>query len=153
MLGELWLSRRNERVLLSRGAIETPDPAYATMKVAYPGVFVLMAVEGAIRGTEPGAAAAAGVALFAIAKAFKFWAIGTLGTRWTYKVLVLPAAPLVAEGPYRLMRHPNYLGVLGELVGMALLADARWTGPASILFFSWLLWRRIAAEERALHLG
>jgi methyltransferase len=95
----------------------------------------------------------AGAMLLVAAKAIKFWAIATLGRRWTYRVLVLPGAPLVASGPYRFVRHPNYVGVVGELIAMALLSGARITGPLAVLVFGWLLVRRIAAEERALGLG
>jgi methyltransferase len=82
----------------------------------------------------------------------KFWAIASLGTRWTYKVLVIPALPLVTTGPYTWMRHPNYVAVLGELIAMALMTHARITGPLGTLFFGWLLLRRIAAEERGMAL-
>lgn len=150
MLGELALSRRNERILVARGAVAPPDPVYGTMRWAYPGAFVVMALEGVIAGTAAGTIALTGVLIVAAAKLLKFWAIATLGVRWTYRVLVLPGAPLVASGPYRWMRHPNYVGVIGELLGMALLMSARLTGPVSLLFFSWLLRRRILAEERAL---
>lgn len=153
MLGELALSRRNERILFARGAVEAPDPIYGAMRWAYPGAFVVMAVEGMVRSPEPGAVIAAGGILFAAAKILKYWAIATLGVRWSYRVLVLPDAPLVSAGPYRLLRHPNYVGVVGELVGMALLTGAVSTGPAATLFFSWLLWRRIRGEERALRIG
>jgi methyltransferase len=64
-------------------------------------------------------------------------------------VLVLPGAPLVHAGPYRFMRHPNYVAVLGELAGMALLTTAWLSGPLATAFFAWLLYRRIQAEERA----
>ena len=67
-----------------------------------------------------------------------------------YKVLVLPGVPLVTGGPYQFVRHPNYVGVIGELIGMALITGARVTGPFGVVFFSWLLVRRIRAEERAL---
>jgi methyltransferase len=152
MLGELWLSASNERVLRAHGAIEVPDPVFATMRVAYPGVFIAMAVEGAIAGVEPGPMTFAGVSLMCAAKALKFWAIASLGTRWTYKVLVLPGLPLVATGPYKWLGHPNYVGVIGELIAMALLTRALITGPLGTIFFGWLLWRRIAAEERAMEL-
>jgi methyltransferase len=152
MLGELRHSRRNERILRARGAVAPPDPVYATMQWAYPAVFVAMAVEGAVAGPEPGAATLGGLAVFATGKAIKYWAIATLGVRWTYRVLVLPDVPLVDRGPYRLMRHPNYVGVMGELIGMALLTGAVWTGMAGTVFFGWLLWRRIEAENRALGL-
>lgn len=152
MLAELWLSASNERVLLAHGAIEADDPVFATMRIAYPGVFVAMAVEGAITGVELGPMTFAGVSLMFAAKALKFWAIATLGTRWTYKVLVVQGMPLVSAGPYRWFRHPNYIGVMGELIAMALMTHARISGPLGMLFFGWLLARRIAAEERAMEL-
>jgi methyltransferase len=152
MLAELWLSMSNERVLRANGAIEADDPVLAVMRLAYPGVFVAMAIEGAIVGVQPGVMTFAGVALMFAAKALKFWAIASLGTRWTYKVLVVPALPLVTTGPYAWMRHPNYVAVVGELIAMALMTRARVTGPLGTLFFGWLLWRRITAEERAMEL-
>jgi methyltransferase len=153
MLGELALSNRNERTLFARGATTPPDPVYRTMQWAYPGAFIAMAVEGAAAGTPSANVLLGGVVVVAAAKAVKFWAIATLGHRWTYRVLIVPGAPLVATGPYRWIRHPNYVGVVGELVGMALVTGARFSGPLAILFFSWLLRRRIAAEERALGIG
>jgi methyltransferase len=150
MLVELGISTRNGRVLLSRGAIAPHDPVYPTMRWAYPAVFVAMAVEGVLSAPPPPALVVAGAAVFTASKLFKFWAIATLGERWTYKVLVLPGVPLVASGPYRFIRHPNYVGVVGELIGMALVTEARFAGPAGVLFFSWLLSRRIQAEDRAL---
>src|SRR5688500_10197049 len=150
MLAELALSRRNERLLVARGAVEPPDPVYNIMRWAYPGTFVAMAAEGAIVGRELDALALIGVTVLAAAKLLKFWAIATLGTRWTYRVLVIPGAPRITSGPYRWMRHPNYAGVIGELLGMGVLMAARLTGPISLLFFSLLLRRRILAEERAL---
>jgi methyltransferase len=152
MLAELWLSLSNERVLLANGAVQADDPVYQLMRIAYPGVFVAMAIEGAITGVEPGPLVFAGVALMFAAKALKFWAIASLRTRWTYKVLVMPALPLVSGGPYQWMRHPNYVAVVGELIAMALMTHARVTGPLGTLFFGWLLWRRITAEEQAMEL-
>lgn len=150
MLGEFSVSTRNERLLRARGAVEPPDAVYSTMRWAYPAVFVAMAAEGMLFGPVPRPVLVAGIAVFAIAKVVKFWAITTLGERWTYKVLVLPGVPLVTGGPYRFVRHPNYVGVVGELVGMALITGARVTGPLGLILFSWLLMRRIQAEERAL---
>lgn len=150
MLVELWLSTRHERLLRARGALESPDPVYATMRWAYPAVFVAMAFEGFLTGPVPTNVVLAGAAIFILGKCLKAWAIATLGERWTYKVLVLPGVPLVTGGPYQFVRHPNYVGVFGELIGMALITGARVTGPLGVVFFSWLLVRRIRAEEQAL---
>lgn len=151
MLGELLWSRRNERRLLARGAVAVDDPVYGSMRWAYPGAFVAMALEGALGGPPPAAATVSGLAVFAAAKLLKFWAIAVLGDRWTYRVFVLPGAPLVTGGPYRFLRHPNYVGVIGELLGMALIVGAPVTGPIGIVCFSWLLARRIRAEEKAIY--
>jgi methyltransferase len=153
MLVELKISMGNERRLKARGAVSPPDPVYTTMRLAYPSAFVLMAVEGVLRLPVPAHLLTAGVGLFVVAKALKFWAIGSLGELWTYKVYVMPGAPLVQSGPYRLMRHPNYVAVMGELVAMAIVTGARVAGPVGVLGFGLLLWRRIRAEERALGLS
>jgi len=152
MLVELRVSTRHERQLLARGAIAPPDPVYSMMRWAYPAVFVVMAVEGIASRSVPTIVLLTGIAVFIVGKIIKVWAIATLGERWTYKVLVLPDVPLVANGPYRFVRHPNYVGVIGELIGMALMTGARISGPLGLLFFSWLLARRIRAEEQALRL-
>lgn len=152
MVAELWVSQRNERRYRRLGAVDVPDPVYAVMKVAYPGCFVAMAAEGLWRGHTPDGWVVVGSALFAAGKALKVWAIASLGVRWTYRVLVLPAEPLVAAGPYAHLRHPNYIGVFGELIGMALMMHAVVTGPAATLFFGELLRRRVQAEEQALGL-
>jgi len=152
MLLELRVSREHERELLRRGAIQPADPVFSTMRWAYPGSFIAMAVEGAFTGAPSGVLTVAGAAVFIAAKALKVWAIRSLGHRWTYRVLVLPNAPLITAGPYQFLRHPNYVGVVGELVGMALLVQAPVTGVLSVVGFGYLLHLRIRAEERALGL-
>ena len=77
-------------------------------------------------------------------------AILALGRSWTFRVIVVPGDVLVASGPYRYFRHPNYVGVVGELAGAALMTRALLTGPIAVLLFAVLLHKRIAVEERAL---
>jgi methyltransferase len=150
MLLETYHSRRNERVLRARGAREPHDDVYRWMQIAYPGSFVLMGVEGLARGEPPAGQLAAGAVLFGAAKALKYWAIASLGHFWSFRVLVLPGASLVTTGPYRWFRHPNYIGVMGELLGAAVLLQAPIAGIAAVVVFGLLLRRRIAVEERAL---
>ena len=152
MLGELWRSKTNERTLIHRGAIEIQDPVFRVMRVAYPGIFVAMAVEGFVRGAEADVVVLAGVGLMVAAKALKLWAIASLGHRWSYRVLVLPDEPLVTSGPYRWMRHPNYVGVIGELLAMALMTHAVIAGPWGTVLFALLLSQRIRVEERAMRI-
>ena len=150
MLAEAALSRRNEHVLRDAGALEPHDDVYPAMQLAYPGCFVAMLAESFVRATGFTRVALAGLIVFAAGKLLKYWAIHTLGRRWTFRVLVPPGSARTLAGPYRFMRHPNYLGVLGELAGFALLSSAFWTGAASVVAFAALLRARIRVEERAL---
>jgi methyltransferase len=150
MLAELQLSRANERRLRWAGAVEPPGDPYGLMRVAYPLAFALMGVEGALHGSLWRHRVLWGLALFGVAKALKFWAIWALGARWSFRVLVVPGAPLVTRGPYRWLRHPNYLGVMGELAGVALALSATVTGVVALAAFVWILRERIKVEERAL---
>lgn len=150
MLIEGQLSRHNERVLRSRGAIEPSDDVYRLMRWVYPACFLAMGIEGGLVGPSARETILAGLAVFGLAKALKFWAIASLGIRWSFHVLVLPGAPLVTTGPYRYLRHPNYLALCGEIVGIALMLGARASGLAALIGFGYLLRRRIAIEERVL---
>ena len=150
MLVEAQLSNYNERVLRARGAIEPPDDVIHLMRLAYPSAFVLMGIEGLARGSVSGGSLLAGLAIFTAAKTLKFWAIASLGVRWSFKVLVLPDAPLVSSGPYRVLRHPNYVAVTGELIGVAVAVVAPVAGAIGTVIFVWLMRRRIQIEERAL---
>lgn len=150
MLVELQLSLFNERSLRAKGAIEPPDDVIRWMRIAYPGAFVLMGMEAAAGGPLSRNWVIGGLLLFGWAKALKFWAMAHLGSRWTFRVLVLPGAPLVSSGPYKYLRHPNYVGVLGELIAVAIALQAPVAGAVATLGFAWLLWRRIQVEERAL---
>jgi methyltransferase len=150
MLAESRISRSHERTLRERGAFEPPGDVYATMQWAYPGAFLAMAVEGLLSGPPVPLVAAAGVIVMAVSKALKWWAMASLGVRWTFRVLIVPDVPLVTRGPYAIWRHPNYIAVVGEFLAMAMMTGARVTGPLTTLLFSWLMWQRIRVEDRAL---
>ena len=150
MGGEAALSAFNERVLRARGAVAPDEDVLAPMVWAYPACFLLMALEGAFTGPAPARVLAGGLAVFGISKALKMWVISTLGVRWTFRVLVLPGAPLITRGPYAIMRHPNYLAVLGEIIGFAMIVSAPFTGAVALVVYGALLKRKISVEDRAL---
>ncbi len=150
MLAELKRSRANERLLRQQGAVEPPGDVYRALAIVYPGLFVLMAAEGAVAGPSPDVLLVAGLAVFVAAKVLKLWAVTTLGRRWSYRVLVLPSAPLITTGPYAYLRHPNYAAVFGEIGGFALMVGAGITGIVSLVAFAVLVRKRIAVEEQAL---
>jgi methyltransferase len=150
MLGEALWSRRNEGLLRQQGAAEPDDDVYRWMLVAYPGSFAAMGVEAF---TVPAAGLPlAGAACLVVAKALKYWAIGSLGYRWCFRVLVPPGSLPLAGGPYRWIQHPNYVAIVLELLATAMFLGAWRSGPFVMAGFVWLMWRRIAVEERALGL-
>ncbi|HUQ86544.1 MAG TPA: isoprenylcysteine carboxylmethyltransferase family protein [Vicinamibacterales bacterium] len=150
MAGEAVLSSFNERLLRARGAIEPEGDVIGSMRWAYPAAFVLMGIEGALTGPAPPNVLVGGLALFGFAKALKTWAISSLGTRWSYRVLVVPGEPLVTSGPYRFISHPNYLAVVGEIASVAAIVWAPISGVVATIGFGCLMIARIRVEDRAL---
>jgi methyltransferase len=157
LLAEARISRAHERGLRARGAVVPPGDVYAAMAVVYPASFLAMAAEGLWLSSKGAGAVhdgpnwlVSGVLLFVASKALKYWAIRTLGERWTFRVMVLPGVPLVRTGPYRYIDHPNYVAVVGELVGAAMMCGARVSGPIALVVFGALLWARVRFESAAL---
>jgi methyltransferase len=152
MLLETRLSVAHERVLRREGAREPADDVYPLMRAVYPSAFACMLAEGFWRQPAIDAAVVAGTVIFIAAKAIKYWAMATLGSRWTFRVLVPPQSSRILAGPYRWIRHPNYVGVAGELLGAAIGLHAIYTGPIFVVAFTIILLARIRVEERALGL-
>ena len=150
MMFEARVSWRNERGLRARGAVEPPDDVWRPMSMVYPAAFAAMAIESAIGGGPSPQRFVVGLLIWSAAKLLKVWAVTTLGDRWSFRVLVLPGAPLIANGPYRWMRHPNYLAVIGEFAGAATMMAAPVSFVVSTVVFAEILRRRIRVEERAL---
>jgi methyltransferase len=152
MIMEAVRSARNDRALRAAGAIEPTRDVFASMQLAYPGVFVLMIAESWLRGRTFSQAAAAGFILFGAAKALKYWAIATLGPRWTFRVLVPPESRRTIAGPYKYLRHPNYVAVVGEIAGFGLAAQTPLTAMLALIVFVPLIVQRVRIEEQALGL-
>jgi methyltransferase len=150
MIIEARRASRNERTQRARGGIEPRDDVYKVMRVVYPGAFLAMFAESIVRGAPSATLMTAGVATFVAAKTLKWWAILSLGPFWTFRVIVVPGIPLVVKGPYRWLRHPNYVGVMGELAGAAAMIGAPVSGGLAIVAFAALLIKRIAVEERTI---
>jgi methyltransferase len=150
MLVEARRAAANERAQFARGGVEPKYDIYPFMQVAYPGVFLAMIGEGLIRPAPPTAVLVLGIVVFAAGKLLKWWAILTLGPFWTFRVIAVPGSTVVANGPYRYLRHPNYVGVIGELVGAALMAGAPVAGPLGTALFAGVIAVRLKVETRWL---
>ncbi|MEA1015211.1 isoprenylcysteine carboxyl methyltransferase family protein [Sphingosinicella sp. LY1275] len=144
-LAELVVSRRHTRALLARGAYEVGARHYPLI------VAVHAAWLAALWWLAPGRAVLWPlIGLFVLLQGARLWVLATLGERWTTRIIVLPGAPLVARGPFRFVRHPNYLVVVAEI---ALLPLAFGLWPVALLFSllnAAVLTVRIRAEEKAL---
>jgi methyltransferase len=110
-VGELWYASRNTRALKARGAIEYGQGHYPLIVLIHASW--LIAIASGIR-REPSVHSIP-LVLFAALQAMRIWIIATLGPYWTTRIISVPAEPLVHRGPYRFVRHPNYLVVTGEM--------------------------------------
>jgi methyltransferase len=144
-LAELWWAKQNEARLMALGGIECGRshlPLMILFHAAWMAGLWLLAYD---HPAEPFF-----LALFVVLQMARFWVLATLGRRWTIRVIVVPGERLVARGPYRLLRHPNYAVVTGEIAVVPLALGL----PIYALVFSVLnagvLAIRIAAENAAL---
>ncbi len=146
---ELVISKRNLGWALARGGREYGFGHYPFMVVVHAGLLVACLIEAAYRPFIPGL----GWPMFAVvvlAQALRWWCIATLGPRWNTRVIVVPGLPLVESGPYRWLRHPNYVAVVAEGVALPLVHSAWITAVVFTVANAGLLWVRISSEDAAL---
>lgn len=147
---ELALSARNSRRLRARGAREFGARHYPLLVAVHVLFPILLALEVIGLGARPPALWPVWFALWSCAQALRYWAVRTLGDRWSTRIWVLPGESLVRSGPYRFLRHPNYVAVIVELVGASLLFGAWRTAIVISALNLVALTIRIQVEERAL---
>jgi methyltransferase len=145
-LAELALARRNTRLLLAQGGVEVAPrhyPAMVGLHAAWLAGLWLLAL--------PRVPDLALLAVFGALQIGRGWVLAALGTRWTTRIIVVPGAPLVRSGPYRLVSHPNYLIVAGEILVLPLAFGLPLFAVAFSALNALVLWVRIQAENAALH--
>ncbi|KIQ63838.1 membrane protein [Kitasatospora griseola] len=152
-LAELLIARRNAAWSLARGGVEYGRGHYPPMVALHTGLLVgcLLEVRWAERPFLPGLGWPMLVLALA-AQGLRWWCIGVLGPRWNTRVIVVPGLPLVAGGPYRWLRHPNYLAVAVEGFALPLVHTAWVTALGFTVLNSLLLATRLRCEEAALTL-
>ena len=150
-LAELVISNRNAAWSLERGGRETGRRHYAVMVVLHTGLLVGMLVEAWVRRPQVSpllAGTMLGLAL--VSQALRWWCITTLGRRWNTRVIVVPDLPLVSSGPYRHLRHPNYVAVVLEGIALPLVHGAWVTALVFTVANAVLLRVRLRVENSAL---
>lgn len=151
-LAELVVSARNARWSFARGGVESGRGHFPAMVALHTGLLVACVVEvvAAQRPFLPWLGWPMLVLVLA-SQALRWWCVATLGPRWNTRVIVVPGVPLVTSGPYRWLRHPNYVAVVVEGVALPLVHTGWVTALAFTVLNAVLLARfRIPAEERAL---
>jgi methyltransferase len=150
-VGELALSRRNAKRAFARGAVEVGQAHYRVMAAFHTLFLIACAAEVLLVGRPfPVALGWTALAGALAAQGLRYWAITTLGDRWNVRVIVLPGATPVVGGPYRWVRHPNYVAVAAEMLCVPLVHGAWMTAVIFFLGNALLMIVRIRAEETAL---
>lgn len=150
-IAELVVAKRNLRWALAQGGRETGIGHYPLMVVLHAGLLVGAVVEVALthRPFLPWLGWPM-VALVLASQALRWWCISSLGRQWNTRIIVIPGHPLVHRGPYRYLRHPNYLAVIVEGLSLPLVHTAWLTAAVFTTCNAGLLVIRITLENRAL---
>jgi len=144
-LFELWLANRNTKRLLAQGAREHAAghyPLIVALHVLWLASLWWLARSRPVDGFWLG--------IFILIEIGRIWVLATLGRRWTTRIIVPPAAPLVRRGPYRWLKHPNYAVVVAEIAVLPLVFGLWRIALVFSALNAVLLWVRIREENRAL---
>ena len=150
-LVELGLSSRNARRALAAGGREVGQGHYRVMTLLHTAFLVSCGLEVVgLQRPFPGTLGWVALGGAVLAQLLRYWAISTLGERWNTRILFIPGAQPVTSGPYRFVRHPNYVAVILELVCIPLVHGGYLTALVFSVANALLLTVRIRAEEAAL---
>ena len=143
--GELVISSYNTQKLLSRGAVEVAPRHYPLIVAVHAAWLMSLWVFG---HDQPVGMVA--LSFYLGLQGLRFWVMRTLGSRWTTRIIIVPGQPLVSAGPYRLLRHPNYAVVAGEIAVLPLVLGLPLLAAVFTILNAAVLAIRIRAEDRAL---
>ncbi|HUZ49056.1 MAG TPA: isoprenylcysteine carboxylmethyltransferase family protein [Candidatus Dormibacteraeota bacterium] len=143
---ELFYARRNTRRLLAAGGVEAGAEHYPLFILLHASWLIAL-LAYLPRSVEPNGWL---VAVFFALQGLRVWAIRSLGPFWTTRLITVPGAPLVRRGPYRFIRHPNYVVVAGEIAVLPLALGEPWVALGFSLLNAGLLAVRIRKEDDTL---
>ncbi len=148
---ELRVAKRNLEFALSQGGKEFAPEHYKWIVLLHVSWIVFMLLEGLLRGSSFSSLWWLWFGLFLLAQFGRYWAISSLGKYWNTRIIIIPNGNLVAKGPYKYLKHPNYIVVALELFVAPLIFNCWFTAVGSSLVNAFLLLGvRIPAEEKAL---
>lgn len=149
-LVELRLSKHNERWLRKQGGYEVGNSHYKYIVLLHICFFVSLLLEVTLFQKQASVFWYIPFTLFTLAQALRLWSMNSLGVFWNTKIIVVPRARVVRKGPYKFMRHPNYLIVMTEIMTLPLIFQAYFTLILFTVLNIIMLTYRIRIEEQAL---
>lgn len=149
-LAELILAERNRRWALSHGGQEWDHRHYRVIVAVHILFYFSLWLEWRFWSSGWSGLWPIWLGLLAAAQVLRLWTILALGRRWNTRIIVVPKMELVTRGPYRFIRHPNYVAIIVELIAVPALCGAYRTAVIFSLANAWILARRIPQEELAL---
>lgn len=149
-VAELIYSHRNAQRLRAQGAIEAGRAHYPVIVGLHAAFYVCLILERVylVSGWPPQWPVWLG--LFVLAQLLRAWVLRTLGPRWTTRILVVPGSVRIRTGPYRYLRHPNYVAIVLEFLSIPMLAGAWRTALVFSILNLLVLRVRIREEEKAM---
>ncbi|QND54562.1 hypothetical protein HB779_21910 (plasmid) [Phyllobacterium sp. 628] len=144
-LGELYIAKKNTKALLQQGAYEVAPRHYILIVVLHTAWLAGLWYVAWDKPIVP-----VWLAIFALLQLLRVWVLATLGKRWTTRIIVVPGIPLVKNGPYRFVSHPNYVVVIGEIAVFPLCFGLVWYSVIFSILNALVLTIRIREENSAL---
>jgi len=143
-LGELVIAKRNTANLLAKGAYEVGAAHYPLMVAMHSAWITCLLIFGYDERVAYG-----WLAVFAVLQVFRVWILGSLGARWTTRIIILEE-PLVVRGPFKYFSHPNYMLVVAEIIVAPMVLGLVWVAVVFTVLNAAMLWVRIGVEHKAL---
>ncbi len=143
-LSELAIAKRNTANLLAKGAYEVGATHYPVMVAMHSAWIACLLIFGFDETVAFG-----WLVVFAVLQAFRIWILGSLGRRWTTRIIILEE-PLVVSGPFKYVSHPNYMLVVAEIIVAPMVLGLVWVAIVFTVLNAAMLWVRIEVEHKAL---
>ncbi len=147
---EIIIANRNAKWMINQGGYEVGREHYKYIVLLHTFFFLSLLLEVSVSRPSFTSWVIAPFVFFLLAQIGRVWALSSLGSFWNTRIMVLPGAKVIAKGPYRYMRHPNYVIVAMEILLLPLIFQAYWTAFIFSLLNALVLKVRIKVEEQAL---
>jgi methyltransferase len=150
-LSEMRISKRRQRSLATKGIARVREPHFAAMVILHTSMLIGAGIEATV-WQRPAIPVVTGIALLTVAaaNALRMWVIATLGPHWNVQIMDSMKLGVVTDGPFRYVRHPNYVAVFFELLAVPLVHGAWVVALVGSALHVWVLYHRIRTEEAAL---